>query len=123
MNEQKGHFLPEELSCRHCGQGTVKPSTLALLEKARVKADTPMNVTSGFRCAVHNAELVQQGKAEPNSAHLTGHAVDIAVHNSTERKLFLEAFLYAGFNRIGIAKTFLHLDNDETKPQNVVWVY
>jgi uncharacterized protein YcbK (DUF882 family) len=123
MNEPESHFLPSELACKHCGKGTLNPDTLRRLEIARTYADTPMKVNSGFRCPEHNLELVRVGKGEPNSAHLNGRAVDIAVHNSRERYLFLEAFIEAGFVRIGIGKTFIHVDDDETKPQNCVWVY
>ena len=82
-----------------------------------------MKVNSGFRCPEHNAELVAQGKGSADSAHLSGHAVDIAVHNNPERYKFMYAFMVAGFVRIGIGDTFLHVDDDETKPQNTIWVY
>ncbi len=123
MPELKSHFLPVELACTHCGKGTLTPGTLERLERARVAADMPMKVNSGFRCPVHNAQLEEAGLAEPNSAHMTGNAVDIAVHNSIERYKFLSAFVEAGFVRIGIGKTFLHVDDDEKKPQNCIWVY
>jgi hypothetical protein len=29
----------------------------------------------------------------------------------------------AGFNRIGIAPTFIHVDNDPSKPEDVIWLY
>jgi hypothetical protein len=29
----------------------------------------------------------------------------------------------AGFNRLGIAKTFIHVDNDPGKPEDTVWLY
>jgi hypothetical protein len=29
----------------------------------------------------------------------------------------------AGFNRIGIADTFIHVDNDPGKAENVIWTY
>lgn len=123
MNEKTSHFLPAELADRITGEGTLTPGTLERLETARRIADTPMKVNSAFRSPEHNAELVRAGLAKDDSAHLTGHAVDIAVHNSSERYRFLSAFIVAGFTRIGIGDTFLHVDDDETKPQNVVWVY
>jgi hypothetical protein len=33
------------------------------------------------------------------------------------------SLLEAGFNRIGIADTFIHVDNDPTKPEEVMWKY
>jgi hypothetical protein len=29
----------------------------------------------------------------------------------------------AGFNRIGISSTFIHVDNDPSKPEDVIWLY
>jgi hypothetical protein len=35
----------------------------------------------------------------------------------------LNALLEVGFNRIGIAGTFIHIDIDKNKSQNVIWTY
>lgn len=123
MNEPKSHFLPAELACKCCGQGTLAPGTLERLEKARRIADTPMTVNSGFRCPEHDAGVQAPGRVITNSAHLSGHAVDIAVHNNPERYKFIFAFMAAGFNRIGIGDTYLHVDDDPRKPKNTIWVY
>jgi len=123
MNEPKSHFTAAELCCTHCGKGTLNPSTLERLETARRLADAPMKVNSAFRCPQHNAELVALGKGSADSAHMAGKAVDIAVHNSAERYRFTAAFMAAGFVRIGVGDTFLHVDDDETKPQHTIWMY
>lgn len=123
MNEPKSHFLPAELACKHCGKGTLAPGTLKRLEKAREIFGAPIKLNSAYRCPEHNAELVAQGLAEENSSHPKGEAIDPAVHNSQERYKMLAAFQESGFTRIGIGKTFLHFDDDETKPQNCIWVY
>ena len=39
------------------------------------------------------------------------------------RFLVLDALLAVGFNRIGIADTFIHVDSDLDKSQNVIWTY
>jgi hypothetical protein len=57
-----------------------------------------------------------------NSSHLVGKAADIAVGSGAERYIILNALIQAGFRRIGVAKTFIHCDNDESKP-NSVWTY
>jgi hypothetical protein len=28
-----------------------------------------------------------------------------------------------GFNRIGVANTFIHVDNDPSLPEDVIWTY
>ena len=35
----------------------------------------------------------------------------------------LEALLDAGFNRVGIGESFIHVDIDGNKPSNTLWVY
>lgn len=97
----------------------MKESTLALLEKAREDANVPFIINSGFRCEKHNKEV--GGKSE--GAHTTGYAVDIEATDSLTRYEILDSLLKVGFNRIGIADTFIHVDNDPTKPRKVVWVY
>jgi hypothetical protein len=37
--------------------------------------------------------------------------------------LVLRSLLAAGFERIGIAKTFIHADRDLDLPGDVVWLY
>lgn len=89
------------------------------LNKARQIADVPFILTSAFRCAAHNAEV---GGAE-TSAHLAGLAVDIKCTDAWTRCKILSALFAAGFNRIGVGRTFIHVDDDLTKPQGVVWLY
>jgi len=35
----------------------------------------------------------------------------------------VNALLKAGFTRIGIASSFVHVDCDPTKPAQVIWTY
>lgn len=70
------HFKISELVCKHCGKGAdiLQPALLAALERVRVAYGKPMLVTSGYRCAYHNAEI---GGAR-FSAHKEGKAADVA---------------------------------------------
>ena len=88
------------------------------LEHARELAGIPFKITSGYRTKEHNAEV----GGVPNSSHLVGVAADIAVSGGADRYIILSALIKAGFKRIGIAKTFIHCDTDETK-SNSVWTY
>ena len=101
--------------------GDVEPDPLLveMLDEARQYAGIPFVITSGIRSPERNAEV---GGAE-ESAHLTGHAVDIRCPTSRHRHKILEAALLVGFRRIGIGKGFIHLDTDPEKPQDVVWLY
>ena len=115
------NFHKSEFQCGcGCGLGFESMSSKLLnrLDIARELAGIPFIINSSIRCAQHNDN--QGGRI--NSAHLTGNAVDIKTTNSTARFAIIESLLCAGFNRIGVYGTFIHVDNDLTKPQKVFWV-
>lgn len=102
------------------GSGSImQESTLLMLEEARYFADMPFVINSAVRTEAHNAKV----GGKPNSAHTRGYAVDIKVRNGLERMKVVNALLQAGFTRIGVARTFVHADNDPSLPQNVLWTY
>jgi uncharacterized protein YcbK (DUF882 family) len=90
-----------------------------MLDAARSIAGVRMIVNSGFRTPKHNKAI----GGTPNSSHLRGLAADIACRNSTTRFRIVAALIAAGFTRIGIADTFIHVDNDPVKTPAVVWLY
>lgn len=99
--------------------GNMNLDFLAKLDKAREEAGIPFKINSAFRTTEHNAEV----GGKPNSSHLRGLAVDISVTDSRTRFIVLEALIKVGFNRIGVAKSFIHVDDDKEKSDRVVWVY
>ncbi len=92
---------------------------LAKLDNARVIADIPFIINSAWRSPEHNKKV----GGKPNSSHLKGLAVDIKIENSRQRFIVLQALIAAGFTRIGIAKTFIHVDGDNEKDPRVTWLY
>ena len=58
-----------------------------------------------------------------NSSHLKGLAADIKCVNSTDRFKLEGILREVGFKRIGIGETFIHIDIDKDKSQNVLWTY
>lgn len=107
------------------GSGTLmEHEVVQALDIARDIYGFPMIITSGFRTVEYNRSLIEQGyPASPNSSHLLGWAVDIAVPNSQRRFLLLEALLDAGFHRIGLGQNFIHCDLDPNKSPNTLWIY
>jgi len=94
------------------------------LDRAREIADIPFRITSGFRIEADIERLLNEGyKVSKNSSHLKGCAVDIATPNSEHRYKIISALLEAGFNRIGIADNFVHVDSDPDKSAEVIWTY
>lgn len=89
------------------------------LDEARDISGIPYIVNSGYRSERHNRAI---GGVE-DSAHLRGFAADIHATNSSDRAAIIMGCILAGFNRIGIARTFIHVDCCPLKPANVVWLY
>jgi uncharacterized protein YcbK (DUF882 family) len=94
-------------------------SFMERIEYARLLADVPFVVNSGFRCDKHNREV---GGSE-GSPHTRGLAMDIRVHGSRDRFLILKALVLMDFVRIGIGKNFIHADLDRERDQKVAWMY
>lgn len=114
------YFDIDEFKCKcGCGLNIIDENLIRLLDEAREKSGVPFRINSACRCRTHNA--VVGGK--PSSSHLFGKAVDIACVDSRNRFLMINALLDVGFNRIGIATNFIHVDNDPNKDEDVIWKY
>ena len=92
---------------------------LQKLDKAREIYGKSMRVNSGYRTKEHNTKI----GGVKNSSHLRGLAADISCKSSGDRFAMLNAFMQAGFKRIGVANSFIHVDTDEDKSQNIIWTY
>ena len=122
------YFQPEEFDCKckKCkdnGEGRgidmMEDYFLQMLDDARHKAGIPFVITSGYRCPSHNRAV--GGVA--NSAHTKGLAADIACSDERSRGYIIGALYEASFNRIGIHPDFIHVDDDDSRSADVVWLY
>lgn len=120
------HFKPAEFTC-HCSGDCDHPvaislGTVAKLDRIRESIGKPMKIVSGTRCQRYNKKC----GGKPLSAHLArnglSHAADIRCSDSEFRHAFLSAALEY-FNRIGIGRDFIHVDDDPGLPAHVVWLY
>lgn len=93
------------------------PNLVEMLDHARDMAGVPFEITSGLRTQAENERI----GGSPLSAHLTGHAVDIAVSDSKARYAILMTLLNVGFSRIGVYDRHIHADNSPTLPAEVCW--
>ena len=112
------------LSCPHTKPDQIDPNLIALCNRIEMNTVLKLIVTSGVRCPACNA--TDGGK--PASAHLPdkngiSHALDISVSTSHERYILMKELLKDGVCRIGVGKTFLHLDLNKDNPQEVIWDY
>lgn len=99
--------------------GKMSISFLHKLDEARAIAGVPFKITSGYRSEKHNATV----GGRVGSSHLKGVAVDIHCNNSLDRTKIINALVKVGLGRrLGIAKTFLHTDDDKDKPA-AIWLY
>lgn len=115
------NFTPDELRCRHTGALMLRPAFLDRLQALRTAFRRPMIITSGYRHPTHPAEA---RKARPGS-HALASAVDVAVSGRDAHELLKLAMAH-GFTGIGVAKTFLHLDDcgpEYHAPRPNLWPY
>ena len=91
---------------------------LLTLDKIRADYGKPLRVNSGYRTAEHNSLV----GGRVGSSHCKGMAVDFHCNNSADRTLLLAAIYKAGIVRVGIAKTFIHIDIDNNKGA-ACWLY
>ena len=89
-----------------------------MLDELWEKAGIPLVLSSAYRCRAHNESLQE---AVEDSAHTKGKAVDIRCNDSATRFKILKAAFEVGFRRIEPRETWVHVDVDESKPQDVVF--
>jgi uncharacterized protein YcbK (DUF882 family) len=116
------YFKPEEFDSPDVpgsGEKYMKASIVEALEFLRTICQFPFKVNSGYRTPAHNRQV----GGKPSSAHLLGYAADIAIEDSDKRYRLVKAALAYDIKRIGIARTFIHLDMAPGLPAPVIWLY
>ena len=119
MSEQiTANFRRSEYACPCCGKDDIKDDLARRVQEVRDLLGKSITINSGVRCAAHNKSV---GGSE-KSSHLTGYAADIRCDNSLYRQELLTA-VFQVFDRVGIAKSFIHVDVDPNKSESVCWIY
>ena len=96
----------------------MRVDTLMLLDAARGRAGVPFVINSGYRTPERNKAV----GGVKDSAHLGGWAADIRCRDESEQKIICAALYACGFRRFGLARTFVHVDNDPAK-RPALWYY
>lgn len=102
-----------------CSLQDMRQGTLDRLDAARALAEIPFVLNSAVRSKAWELSKGRTG----TSSHVGGYAVDIRCNTDRNRFLIVRALIEAGFTRIGIAKTYIHADDDPNKSQQVTWLY
>lgn len=102
-----------------CSLQDMKQHTMNKLDMARELAGIPFVINSAYR----SPEWERAHGRTGTGGHAHGCAVDIRCNTSANRFKIIDACLAVGFTRIGIGKTYVHVDDDSTQAQNVIWHY
>lgn len=111
------HFRSREFDCKGkgcCRETKIDGQLVAYLQAIREHFGAPVTVTSGYRCAAHNATVAN---AAPNSRHVSGAAADIQVKGIAPAQVakYAESI---GIRGIGLYDTFVHID---TRTEKSFW--
>lgn len=98
----------------------VSDELMILLDAMRSECGFPFKIVSGYRTVAYNATLKD---AVEDSAHTLGLAVDLYCVDSAKRDAIVNTAKKQGITRIGLGATFVHVDIDQSKPQNRMWLY
>jgi lysozyme family protein len=104
------NFHLNEFAC-HCGKCPVvliSPAQVARLQQLRNALKRPITITSGHRCAKHNAAIASE---DTTQQHVKGTATDIKALGITPEKVAAVAEAIWNDGGIGIYRTFVHLDS------------
>ena len=118
MGDLTTNFSRDEFKCPCCDASDINVGFVLRLQLARDAIGKSMAINSGYRCKSRNEAV---GGVE-SSAHRKGLAADIRCLNSSDRMALL-SILPDFFTRIGVASNFIHVDIDESKSPDVMWLY
>lgn len=116
-------FQPSEFASGDDGSIVVETEFLDRLQELRTRYGRPMALSSGYRTPAHN---MKESTTGPKGPHTTGRAVDVKVAGGKNRFLLVALAIECGFTGIGVAKTFVHLDDitdNPAIPRPAVWSY
>lgn len=111
------YFDISEFDCKETGDNEMNSEFLMRLDLLREACGFPLIVTSGFRSKSHSIEI----RKDKPGTHAQGIAADLKAVDGWHRRKIVEAAISLGFNGIGVAKSFIHVDDRKSTP--VIWQY
>jgi len=120
------YFTPKEFTCKCAGfcdhPSVISMNVVAKLDKIRELIGKPITILSGTRCERYNRKFGGKVRSAHVPKNRASYAADVRCSDAAFRFAFLAAALPI-FNRIGIGKDFIHVDDDPELPPNVIWLY
>lgn len=119
------NFSKKEMACSCCGESKMDLDFIIRLQTLRELCGFTFIISSGYRCAKHNADVSSTGEQGP---HTTGMACDVKVSGERAHTLLKHA-LRLGFTGIGISqkgpheKRYIHVDTVNNGPRPMIWSY
>lgn len=111
------YFKLSDFNCQETGNNEMSEEFLEKLDDLRHKCGFPFIITSGYRDPTHSIEA-RKAKA---GTHARGIASDIRINTGKEAYDIIKNAQSMGFNGIGVAKSFIHVDIRKGMP--VLWSY
>ena len=126
------NFSSAEMMCSWgCGEDSMDPDFMSILQNIRDEMQRPLRISSGVRCAKRNMQVSSTGKNGPHVPRTTGTmASDILIAGADALRL-IDIARKHGISGVGIsqrgthAKRFIHIDtlSEETHPRPTMWSY
>ena len=102
-----------------CSLSDMDEDFMVMLDVAREYAGIPFIINSAYRSKEYEKKKGRSG----TSMHCEGRAVDIKCITSADRFRIVDSLFVAGFRRIGIGSTFIHVDNGYRDASSLIWLY
>ena len=114
------HFTFDEFDCPNrpgTGHKFMDREFLGMLDEARDISRIKFKILSGYITKEYNRKFP---KIVSSSPHLAGRAAHIFCRCPRKRLIIVESLSMVGFQRIGLAREYIHVDNDDLK-DNMIW--
>ena len=126
------NFSSAEMMCScGCGEDSMCPDFMTILQNIREDMNRPLRVSSGVRCAKRNSEVSSTGSTGPHVPRKNGTAAsDILIAGADALRL-IDIARKHGVSGVGISqrgthsKRFIHIDtiSDDQHPRPTMWSY
>ena len=126
------NFSSAEMMCScGCGEDSMDPDFMTILQNIRDDMNRPLRVSSAVRCAKHNSRVSSTGKDGPHVPRKNGTAASDIVIAGADALRLIDIARKHGISGVGISqrgthsKRFIHLDTISSShhPRPTMWSY